>query len=443
MKIKFWSVRRLVCGLRVLPPHPALSPESPGARLVSQNYVTGLDGVGFLGFWLYFLLFSSYLAQGQNAVSSSVPLATTTNGIVLTSPGNRVVFQRNREGKAIIPITGTSSLRGVKLEARLVPVDLSLSPGNWSLVTTVKPDGTFAGRLAAKAGWYGLEVRARSATGPATAMMGKVDRVGVGEVFVVVGHSVAQGGEVNLPGSTDDRVNTVALDTDQPGQQRDYEETGDPKYLPMLTGTPFTNGVQPAPFGHGTYIWAQFAERVARAEKVPVLIFNAAFGGTSLEHWAKSVRGERFEHSFVRSGIRMPYINVNNTLRRYIAVTGIRAILADQGQNDANEPSPEVVFGNYRAWVDQARVDLGFPQLAVVVNRQTPYPQRSVIRQAEERMIREVPHCFPGPDYDRFASEDRPDGIHLGPLGAEKAAQWWAEALDVAFFSQSLPYQPR
>ena len=75
------------------------------------------------------------------------------------------------------------------------------------------PNGGFSGRLPAPAGWYALALRTRSATGiVATAT---VERVGVGEVFIVVGHSVAQGGDINLPGSTDDRVNTIALEPDR------------------------------------------------------------------------------------------------------------------------------------------------------------------------------------------------------------------------------------
>ena len=40
-----------------------------------------------------------------------------------------------------------------------------------------------------------------------------ISRVCVGEVFIGVGHSVAQGGQTNLPGAMDDRVNTIAWPT--------------------------------------------------------------------------------------------------------------------------------------------------------------------------------------------------------------------------------------
>ncbi len=368
------------------------------------------------------------------------PAVATGKALEIRSPANRLVFQRNRDGRAFIPVAGSAGA-GVRVEARLVPVAGSGQEVQWQYIATADDRGDFAGRLMADSGWYQLELRAPF-PGKALAQA-TVERVGVGEVFVVVGHSVAQGGDLNLPGSGDDRVSIVALEPDRPDRQRDYERTGDPRFLPELAGTPFATGTRPAPFGHGTYFWARFGELMAQREDVPILVFNSAFGGTSLEHWAKSARGEPFEHSFVKSAIGMPYVNLRNTLQRYLAVTGVRALLADQGQNDAGEPDAGVVFGNYLAWVEQARQDLGFPQLAVVVNRQTPYPDRRAIRQAQERMIEEVPHCLAGPDYDQLAAEDRPDRIHLSATGAEKAAQFWARALNAEFFRRAIPFQPQ
>ena len=366
--------------------------------------------------------------------------ATTRDGLTLISPANRVVYQRGLDGTALLRIAGSDAKPGAALEARLSPVDSSANaPERWQPLGTARADGRFDERLRAKAGWYRLEVRAKTRRG---APIATVDRVGVGEVFIVVGHSVAQGGRTNLAGAMDDRVNTIAWPTHSEAARQDYERTADPRFLPPLIGTHFTNDVVPGPFGHGPYFWAQFAGRVAQSQNVPVLLLNAAFGGTSLEHWAKSSRGERFEHSFVKSALRMPYINLHHALQHYAAVTGVRAILADQGQNDWPEPDARKVFTNYLSFVEQARADLGFPELAVVVNRATPPGNKTAIRRAQERMIREVPHCFAGPDYDTLAKAGRYDGIHLSESGMQRAAQLWAEALIPTFFQQAAPFQP-
>ena len=309
--------------------------------------------------------------------------------------------------------------------------------GDWASLGMVQPDSTYRGSLTVAAGWYSLDVRARGAGHSATA---SVERVGVGEVFVVVGHSVAHGGAINLPGAVDDRVSTIGLRPGDVESQWHYKFTGDPRFLPDTVGRHFDSSVQPAPAGNGTYFWAAFAEHVAKSQNVPVLILNAAFGGTSLDHWAKSARGESFTHPFVMSSIRMPYIRLEHALKKYCAVTGLRAILADQGQNDWPEKDENKILANYQAWIAQARKDTGFPNLAVVVNRQSPPDGFGQIRRVQDRMIKEVPYCFAGPDYDTLEKEDTVDKVHLSTSGARKAAQLWANALDEKFLKAAAPF---
>jgi len=390
-----------------------------------------------------FSLFVSLIALmagcAAPAPHSAAPDAESDQALILTAPVHRLVYQRGIDGTGMLPVRGNGAWPGAEVEARLTDVKSGKIIQPWKQIGTVRADGSFDGWLRAKAGWYRLDVRAKTKHGQAIAT---VERVGIGEVFIVVGHSVAHGGRTNLAGATDDRVNTIAWPTNSDAARKDYERTAGLQFLPPLIGTQFINDIVPGPFGHGTYFWAQFAERVAQSQDVPVLLLNAAFGGTSLEHWAKSARGDRFEHSFVKSPIRMPYINLHHALRQCAAITGVRAILADQGQNDWPEPDADKVFKNYLAFVKQARTDLGFPELAVVVNRATPPGNKPAIRRAQERMIDEVPHCFAGPDYDTLAKADRYDGVHLSESGMARAAQLWAECLTPTFFQQAVPFQP-
>ena len=365
--------------------------------------------------------------------------ATAKTTLTVISPANRLVFQRNQAGNAAIDVAGNCAWPGAAVEARMVEAATGKA-GDWTPLGTVQSDCSYRGQVTAAAGWYSLEVRTHDDGNSATT---SVERVGVGEVFVVVGHSVAQGGHINLPGAEDDRVSTIALPAGDMELQRRYKFTGDPHFLPDAVGRHFDSNVQPAPAGNGTYFWATFADHVAQAQNVPVLLLNAAFGGTSLEHWAKSARGEPFEHPFVISSIRMPYIRLEHALTKYCAVTGLRAILADQGQNDWPEKDEEKIIANYKAWIDQARKDAGFPNLAVVVNRQSPPDGFGQIRRVQDRMIKEHPHCFPGADYDTLAKEDTTDKVHLSEAGELKAARLWADALDADFFKAAVPLQPK
>ncbi len=351
------------------------------------------------------------------------------------SPANRLVFQRNQAGNATLSVAGNCAWPGMAIEARMVDTATGKA-GDWTSLGKVQPDSTYRGSLTVAAGWYSLEVRAH---GEGHSTVATVERVGVGEVFVVVGHSVAHGGAINLPGAADDRVSTIALPAGDMESQWQYKFTGNPRFLPDAVGRHFDSDVQPAPAGNGTYFWAAFAEHVAEAQHVPVLILNAAFGGTSLEHWAKSARGEPFAHPFVNSSIRMPYLRLEHALKKYCAVTGLRAILADQGQNDWPEKDENKIIANYQAWIEQARKDTGFPNLAVVINRQSPPDGFGQIRRVQDRMIKEYPFCFPGPNYDTLDKDDTVDKVHLSESGARKAAQLWATALDANFFKAAVP----
>lgn len=369
--------------------------------------------------------------------TSSAPPPTPTGSVSIATPVSRIVYQRNNANQAPVPLRGGCSGNVTRVEARALVVNGGSSTG-WTVVDGAPSGGSWRGSLTLNGGWYGLEVRAFE--GGAQVASASLDRVGVGEIFIVAGHSVAQGQDIQIEGSTDERGITIP-DNRTADQHTQYNNTADPAWLPPAVFAQYASGVTPAPFGAGTYFWGKFAQYVAQNQNVPVIVYNAAFGGTSLEHWSKSSQGIWFPHSFVNASIRMPYINVYNTLKQYIRLTGMRAILSDQGANDWPNTDLNQVYGYYKTWVDQSRADLGFGQLAVVVNRHTPNGN-GVIRQAQMKMINEAGSCFTGPDYDTLAPEDRHDGIHLSAQGEWKTASMWAAALDGGFFASSQPYLP-
>ncbi|HYE98644.1 MAG TPA: hypothetical protein VEJ18_07015 [Planctomycetota bacterium] len=368
------------------------------------------------------------------ATAPPPPPPPGTGTLTPSSPISRVVYQRNNANEALVRISGACA--GVaSVDARL----LARQGGTSTPWVTIDADtpGSFEGTLTGTGGWYDLELRGWS--GGAVVATSVVERVGIGEVFVVVGHSVAHGDPQSIPGASDDRVSTVHFSDGTPEHEA-YLDTADPRHLPTPGFTHYGTGARPAPFGYNAYIWSRFGEIVAGRRNVPVLIYNAAFGGTSLEHWAKSARGELFEHGFVKASIRMPYINLYNALNTYIRRTGIRAVLSDHGQNDWPSTDEDAVVNDYLFFIQQSRADLGHGALAYVVNRQTPLG-RDLIKRAQNR-VASAPFNVPGPDYDALAPEDRYDGIHLSLSGQSKAAQMWADALTDGFFASSQPWLP-
>ncbi|MGV8879607.1 MAG: sialate O-acetylesterase [Sphingobacteriaceae bacterium] len=396
----------------------------------------------FVFFFISFpaFLFGSTRYGGQPDTEKVVSNKNSGTGVVIITPQSRIVYQRRNDNKTLVPVKGAFSEKVAHVEARLVVRKKGQGKtSKWQQIKQINKEGTFSGNIEGYSGWYDLEVRCK--TDESQWIVTKVERVGIGEVFIVVGHSVAQGGEINGEGATDDRVSTVALDEKLESFDKKYLTTADPAYLPDPVFVQAATGIAQAPFGHGNYFWSKFAELVVEKENVPVLLFNAAFGGTSLEHWSKSSQNIQFEHGFVRSAIRMPYINLLNTFNKYVSLTGLRALLADQGQNDGGQKDANIILSNYKTFVQQAREDLNFPKLEVVVNQQMP-KDAPAVRKAQESMIKQ-PYCFPGPDYDKdLLEEDHVDGIHLSISGVEKAAHLWSNALTSAFFNQVEPWLP-
>ena len=263
------------------------------------------------------------LLQAQDTTQRSANTGDTANTLTLTMPATRIVYQRNTQNLAIVPVQGNASKSVTRLEARLIARSAGQGTTTRWIQIPLTSDGHFSGSLSGAGGWYNLEVRAFQHK--KLVQTTEVERVGIGEVFVVVGHSVAQGGAINIEGASDDRVSTVEVH-EQSEMNQKYLATGDPQYLPEPLFVHASDSVAPAPFAHNTYFWSRFADLVVAKENVPVLIYNAAFGGTSVEHWAKASQGIQFEHGFCKSKIRMPYINLYNTFKKYIVLTGMRAL---------------------------------------------------------------------------------------------------------------------
>ena len=71
--------------------------------------------------------------------------ASARRTLSVASPANRLVFQRNLEGNATIPVAGTCAWPGAAVEARVVDADTS-KPGEWASLGTVQPDFDLPGR---------------------------------------------------------------------------------------------------------------------------------------------------------------------------------------------------------------------------------------------------------------------------------------------------------
>ena len=405
------------------------------------------------------LSFISFLSQGQISLAFPVP---------------RAVIQRNNANQASLNIAGRIKNRVDKIEARLVPrteqarLDTIVATP-WQTVQ-LNPVNFFSGSIAVKGGWYNLQMRAiKNDVIVIDTLI--VQRVGIGEVFMYVGHSNAQGGAYGQtgPDATDDRVSCIAVGKEpscngtipfQPATSSDslwcnYLKTGDAQYLPVLTFSRVTKTAGIAPFCPLPWFWSIVGDSLTRKLNVPIMLYGTAFGGTKSEHWFKASQGILFDHGFVKSAIRMPYINLKNVLQLYLPLTGIRGVLCLHGVNERNDSQAEIQTW-MQGYIAQSRVDSRIPNLAWMIATDSylldhgqypqPFPLKFEARNAQA-FIQSQPNNFQGPDLDVITDNnagnpisERPDGLHFGNQGLVSAANLWVNAINQnSFLKVSTP----
>jgi hypothetical protein len=311
----------------------------------------------------YCLAFFEILPVKKNAAKNFLQITLFTlffrvadAQITLNFPVARAVVQRNNANQANLNIAGRINIVADKIEARLVPrseqvrLDTIVATA-WQVVQNT-PKGLFSGTISAKGGWYNLEVRAIK-NNILAGNITTVERVGIGEVFVFVGHSNAQGGAYGLTGysATDDRISCMAIGQEpscngmnpfQPATSSDslwckYLQSGDAQFLPVLKFSQVTIASGIAPFSSHPWFWGIMGDSLSKKLNVPIMLYGAGFGGTKSEHWYKAALGIPFDHGFVKSSISMPYINLKNVLQLYVPLTGIRSVLCLHGVNERND----------------------------------------------------------------------------------------------------------
>ena len=145
----------------------------------------------------------------------------------------------------------------------------------------------YAGDLTGTGGWYNLEVRGMNGdqqVGNTTT----IERVGIGEVFIVAGQSNAQGIHQNAPNPLNDRVNCVNYQ--YPGRWFSEWSANTCFYVNLTIRRGFTI----SPRGTGSWCWGQLGDILVKRLNVPVMFFNAAYTGTACSKLASKCSRRRY-----------------------------------------------------------------------------------------------------------------------------------------------------
>jgi Carbohydrate esterase, sialic acid-specific acetylesterase len=362
--------------------------------------------------------------------------------VQISFPVSRIVFQRNNQNQATIYVNGTVAAAADSVQARLVArVSGQGVTTLWQSLGRRFTNKSFCGVIAGSGGWYDLEVRTwlnGAVSGPSTIL----ERVGIGEVFMIVGHSNAQGESCDWNGATDDRVS--AVDMNQPsGLLYSYQTTADTSKLP-LQFSQLTKNSGMAPFASISWFWGELGDSLTKKLNVPILFFSTAFGGTAMYHLYRAAYNIPFEHGFCNYNLRMPYVNLKNTFKRYTPVVGLRGVLSMHGindvLNDGNTSSKDTIKYHHQKVIDKSRIDAGHPNLAWMVAISCFNDSiRTFIQDAQLELTDNNPHVYRGPNLNQIDTTGRGDGLHFNEIGLRLVVKYWDQQITTSFLNATEP----
>lgn len=352
--------------------------------------------------------------------------------VEVTFPVNRLVFQRDNNNRAVVFIGGTYNEFCDRIDARLIPIQGG-SQVDWTVISNNPQNGVFSGAVAASGGWYRLEVRTmRSGSVGSTS---SIEKVGVGEVFLISGQSNAQGYlGYGQQGAQDDRVNTITNFYSAGNQTPVY-----PEFNKLEANTRI------APKGDGAWCWGQLGDKLVSKLNVPVLFLNAAWEGLSIGDFKVSANGGSGRNVF--SGYvapaGYPYNSIREIINYYVNMLGVRSVLWHQGETDNwISTSTNQYVEDLRYVMDRTRQDSN-KNIAWVISRVSRFENRTYqpVIDAQNIVINTASNAFAGPETDQI--QDRHDGTHFSTQGLSILADYWNNSLNTTFFQNSQPVMAR
>jgi hypothetical protein len=359
--------------------------------------------------------------------------AAAPPALQLTSPLDYQVFQRQteRDGRILIDAVLDTPVRGAltnldKLEARLTGKSAAGNelPGQWQPLPFDNRVRQFRAEVPAPAGgWYRLEVRLMD--GGALIAGATVERVGVGEVFVVAGQS-------NSANHGEER---------QQARNPLVVAFGDGHWQPAHDPQPGATGT------NGSFL-PVFGDAMAERFKVPIGLVAIGVGSTSVREWLpkgepmaappSTGRNTVLAGSNVWLSTGALFARINDA-QRSLGTNGFRALLWHQGESDAHQsPDRQITAAQYRQYlqhvIDASRRAAGWrvPWFVAQVSYHSPEDRGSEEFRAAQKSLVTDDIALGGPDTDDLGPEFREKGgkgIHFNARGLQRHGELWTECV--------------
>ena len=382
--------------------------------------------------------------------------------ITISYPTSRAVFQRNNSNLSPVYIAGNYTNFADKIEARAVARSMSPAQGtttSWTIIQSNPSNGYYFGTLNVSGGWYDLEVR--YSNGTTVLGIGSVQRIGVGEVFLIGGQSNATGdsdlkNQGNYgPMANDDRVSIVNYTITYP---TNYGSV----VLPRAEFSRLDSTFNIAPFGVSAWCWGALGDTLSKRLNVPIAFFNGGWSGTGSNAWRESANDSTATpFNFFTMPRGMPYGNLRAALHFYIAQFGVRAVLWHQGETDNVQEVTRNTYGNnLKTIITKSREHTNKTNLAWVVSRASRFKGFQIVKSRTWQPVIDAQNdviglngnaqpnyttqVFEGPATDGLIGPNvrTSDSIHFVGNGHRILASVWNQRLNTAFFTNSTPYLP-
>ncbi|TDE13719.1 T9SS type A sorting domain-containing protein [Dyadobacter psychrotolerans] len=368
-----------------------------------------------------------------------------TNTITITSPVLNAVYQRDVKGEREITVAGSFTVPMDKIEVRAVAVVLGQGIDTpWKDLQIAPKGGVFEGKISIYAGWYSIELRGTQAG----QVVGRavLQRLGVGEVFIISGQSNAQGLKAYPgPSAVDERVQYISNYNND-----SKDELTDP---PRAVFSKITADIGfMAPRGQSAWCWGILGDLLVARLNMPVLFINTAWEGSAVENWVQSSNGILTQSKYgAWYPPQMPYANLRIAARNYAAQYGARAILWMQGETDGLFSTPASSYrNNLQFLMNKLEADAGRKFTWVIARTSRTSPSNTNVSSVFPEIIAaqnavldaQFNPTYPGPETDALVP-NRPDGTHfIGAAALTILANAWNQSLDARFFSTVTPHAP-
>lgn len=370
--------------------------------------------------------------------------------LIITSPVNNQIIQRDTAGSAHIAITGYGYFPYSKIEVHLIPIEQNLHPAKkWLFTQDQVSQGFLSAYLQAETGWYHLKFLGYKSDN--TVDSANVTRVGVGEVFLVAGNSNAMGLPDLGAKNTSDQVISFNATNKKLNAENITVAPDEPMQIPAFDLINNKNNIFPS--GETSWYWGELGDMLSKKLKAPVLFLNAAWAAANSENYRDAASGKDAYNIYVGKNWpnRQPYTNIINTIRYFNSWLGIRAVLWSHGENDAQlNFTEDAYFSNIKTLIDNSRKDTGYDVPWIIANNSVSTTLDKLylpVLNAQNRLATlKNFNTFSGPDLDTI-QVPRPahghfENISGGLQGLTLAATAWNRILSDSVFQTIIPLQP-